>query len=106
MSENTFPTQRPHFQTRTLDHGLELTVVLPGVSKEQLTINAEDRFLSITGERRFEGGLEERNYQLKVRLHQDLDPSKIEARYQDGVLRLKLNKRPELTPRRIELLAN
>lgn len=106
MNETTYPTERPRFRTKALDNGLELAVVLPGVSKEALTVNVEDRLLSITGERRFEKGAEDRDYKLQVRLHDDLDLSKIEASHQDGVLRLKLSKRPELTPRRIDILAN
>lgn len=106
MSEKTFPTERPSFRTQAHDNGPELVVVLPGVSREQLSVNIEDHLLSITGERRFEGGAEERDYQLRVRLHEDLDPLKIEASHQDGILRLKLNRRPELKPRQIDILAN
>ncbi|MDB4508393.1 HSP20 family small heat-shock protein [Akkermansiaceae bacterium] len=106
MSETTYPIERPRFRTKVIECGLELAIVLPGVSKEALTVNVEDRLLSISGERRFESGAEERDYQLQLRLHDDLDPSKIEASHQNGVLRLKLSKRPELTPRRIDILAN
>lgn len=106
MSETTYPTERPRFGTKVIESGLELAIVLPGVSKEALTVNVEDHLLSITGERRFEESAEERDYKLQVRLHDDLDPSKIEASHRDGVLRLKLNKRPELTPRRIDILTN
>ncbi|MDB4585014.1 Hsp20/alpha crystallin family protein [bacterium] len=106
MSENTIPTERPRFRTRATEGGLELTILLPGVSKDALTVNVEDRLLSLSGERRFEGGTEERDYHLKVNLHEDLDPNAIEARHQDGVLTLKLSKRQELASRRIDILAN
>lgn len=106
MSENTIPTERPRFRTRATESGLELSILLPGVAKDALTVNIENRQLSLTGERRFEGGAEERDYHLKVNLHEDLDPSKIEARHQDGVLTLKLAKRKELAPRRIDILSN
>jgi len=100
------PTERPRFRTQATEGGLELTILLPGVSKENLSVNIEDRQLSLTGERRFDGGAEERDYQLEVNLHKDLDPSQIEARHQDGVLTLKLSKRAELAPRKIDILAN
>ncbi len=106
MSENTIPTERPRLRSRVTEGGLELTILLPGVPKDALTVNLEDRLLTLTGERRFEGGAEERDYHLKVNLHEDLDPNKIEARHQDGVLTLQLSKRKELAPRRIDILAN
>ncbi|MEN8693720.1 MAG: Hsp20/alpha crystallin family protein [Akkermansiaceae bacterium] len=109
MSDTTFPTERPSFRTRTTDSGLELAVTLPGVPKDQLTVNLENRLLSIKGERRFrkeQNGAENRDYQLAVKLHDDLDPNKIEASHQNGVLKIKLFKRKELAPRQIDILAN
>lgn len=106
MSDTTFQTERPRFRTRTTDNGLELAVILPGVSKESLTVNVEDRLLSIKGERRFKEEAENRDYQLAVQLHDDLDPTRVEASHQDGILNLKLFKRKELAPRRIDILAN
>ncbi|MGJ8695935.1 MAG: Hsp20/alpha crystallin family protein [Verrucomicrobiaceae bacterium] len=112
MSENNdtpqkvYPVERPRFRTNVNGNGLELSILLPGVARENLSVNVEDRLLNLTAERRFDGGEEDRDYQLQVKLNDDLDPSKIEATHQNGVLTLKLVKRQELAPRRIDILAN
>ncbi|YCM45606.1 Hsp20/alpha crystallin family protein [Verrucomicrobiaceae bacterium 227] len=103
--------ERPRFKTRSADAGLELSIALPGVPKDSLQVNIENRLLTITGERSSLDGFESpdreaRKYELKVELHEDLDPNVINANYQDGVLNLKLNKRQELAPRKIDILAN
>lgn len=106
-----FTTARPRFKTRTLDAGLELAVALPGIPKDNLEVNLENRVLTIAGERQNLADFESQDqeavrYELKVELHEDLDPNVIDASYQDGILKLKLNKRQELAPRKIDILAN
>lgn len=103
--------ERPRFKTRTIDAGLELAIALPGIPKDSLQVNIENRLLTITGERASLEGYETsdqeaRKYELKVELHEDLDSNFINASYQDGILSLKLNKRQELAPRKINILAN
>ena len=102
-------TARPPFKTRKTDTGLDLTVALPGVPKDKLGVNAEGQLLTITGERSTPHGVashEARHYELKLQLHEDLDANKITAKYQNGVLTLGLQKREELAPRKIDILAN
>tara|TARA_B100001093_G_scaffold497090_1_gene543595 strand:+ start:66 stop:407 length:342 start_codon:yes stop_codon:yes gene_type:complete len=102
-------TSRPQFKTRKTDAGIDLTVALPGVTKNKLGVNAEGQLLTITGERRNPGEVdshEARRYELKLQLHEDLDTNKITAKYQKGVLTLGLQKREELAPRKINILAN
>lgn len=105
-------TERPRFKTRTLDTGLELSIALPGVTKDQLKVDLEQRLISIDGERKPLTGdfqksdQEARRFQLKVELHEDLDPDTIKATHQNGILTLQLQKRKELAPRKIDILAN
>ena len=109
---NSEPTaERPHFKTRAIDAGLELAIALPGVPKDSLQVNIENRLLTISGERSAPEGYESsdeeaRQYELKLELHDDLDPNVINASYHDGVLNLKLHKRQELAARKIDILAN
>ena len=104
--------ERPRFKTRSAEAGLELAIALPGVPKDSLQVNLEKRLLTITGERKAPEGEfesadpEARKYELKVELHEDLDPNVISASYQEGILVLRLNKRQELAPRKIDILAN
>jgi len=102
-------TARPKFRTRKSDTGIDLTVALPGVTKDKLGVNAEGRLLTVTGERNNPEGVEAneaRHYELKLQLHEDLDTNKITAKLQNGVLSLALQKREELAPRKIDILAN
>lgn len=105
--------ERPRFKTQTTEAGLQLSVLLPGVSKEDLKIDLEDRLLTIHGTRNRpahehygEQEDEAREYQLKVNVHADYDTSKISAKLKDGILNLGLQKRPEMAKRTIDILAN
>jgi len=105
-------TVNPRFKTRAHENGFDLAVALPGVSRDQVSVNLEKRVLTITGERpKLEGDFrretsEELHYELKLNLHEDLDTENIQATHQDGVLVLKLQKRRELAPRKIDILSN
>ena len=109
---NDIKSLRPRFKTRTHNNGFDLSIALPGVAQNAIEVNLEKRLLSIGGERKnpegdFENQEQEHlNYELKVELHEDLDADNIKASYQDGILVLRLQKRKELAPRKIDILAN
>ena len=108
----TITIQRPRFKTRAHDTGFNLTVALPGVDRDQVDVTLEKEILTITGERpNLDGEFEHSEpeatrYELKVNLHEDLDSENIQATHRDGVLLLALQKRKELAPRKIDILAN
>ncbi len=93
------------------DDAITLLADLPGVEKEGLDINVEDRQLTITGlvkepeERRqpvySEYGIG--GYTRNFRLGDTIDQSKISASLKDGVLELVLPKADRLRPRKIEV---
>ena len=109
---NQITTERPRFKTRAYNQGFDLTIALPGVPKDALEVKIENRLLTIGGERREpEGEFQNRDhealrFELKVELHEDLDADNIKATHQDGILTLSLQKRKELAPRKIDILAN
>jgi HSP20 family molecular chaperone IbpA len=107
---------RPHFTPRVeiheIESGLRLRANLPGVPREGLALTVDDGVLRIRGEMRlglpdaaealhleFEEGVWERAFELP----EDLDPAKIEARLEDGVLTLDIPKSERALPRRIEV---
>jgi HSP20 family protein len=92
---------------------IELTFEIPGVDKNDVRVNLENNQLTVAGERRLEHADRtdgyhriERSYGSFLRsftLPNTVDPNKINAEYQDGLLRLSLPKRPESQPRSIEV---
>jgi HSP20 family protein len=81
---------------------------LPGVKKDDLKITLKDNILTIKGEKKLEKEKKGKNYyrsersygsfQRSFTLPVDVDSSKIDAKYNDGTLILKMEKlRPEPT---------
>ena len=87
---------------------------LPGVDKDKLDINVEDKQLTITGlvspvEDRLQSVYTEYNlggYTRSFKLGDTIDQSKINASLKDGVLTLDLPKAERLKPRKIEIMAS
>ena len=79
---------------------------LPGVSKEDLSINFDKGQLMLEGRPR-QFGLEEEafDYRRTFVVSQGIDADKISAHLQNGVLRLTLPKPAALKPRQIEVKA-
>ncbi|MCD4722066.1 MAG: Hsp20/alpha crystallin family protein [Desulfobacula sp.] len=79
-----------------------LNIELPGVKKENISINIEDRVLTIKGERKFENKEKKDSYLRKERsygsfkrsftLSDDVLIDEVNADFQDGVLKLTLKK--------------
>jgi HSP20 family protein len=99
------------------DH-IYIEAELPGFRKDELDITMENGVLTISAERRSAGQedkdkasqevthLSERKYVRLARrfsIPTAVDENKIEAQLQDGVLHLKLTKREEVKPRKIEV---
>lgn len=90
---------------------------LPGFKKDEVDITLENQTLTIAGERRSDtrqGGdgkkgellLHERRYSRFLRsftLPPTVDEQSVNARLQDGVLTVTLNKREETKPRKIQV---
>jgi len=95
------------------DEAITLLADLPGVDKDGLDINVEDRQLTITGlvkepEERLHSVYAEYGiggYTRSFRLGDTIDQGKIQASLKDGVLTLKLPKADRLKPRKIEIAA-
>ncbi|MBU8910267.1 MAG: Hsp20/alpha crystallin family protein [Desulfobacterales bacterium] len=79
-----------------------LNIELPGVKKEDISVNIEDRVLTIKGERKFENEEKKDSYFKKERsygsfkrsfsLSDDILTDNVDADFKDGVLKLTLKK--------------
>lgn len=106
---------RPHFnpymEIFETDEGLTLLADMPGVPKEGLEVTVDDGVLQLRGEsrldlpeaeavyREFDTGIFHRSFVLP----DEIDPEKIEASLDDGVLTVRLPKAERARTRRIEL---
>ena len=91
------------------ENNLYIDAEMPGFKKDQVEITMENGVLGITAERtdeeaKGEQHLQERRvtrYARRFSLPTQIDENKIEARMEDGVLKLTLAKREEVKPRKI-----
>lgn len=97
------------------DQNVCVEAELPGVKAEDVDITLEGGMLTIRGEKKETHQDKQASYHYRSRrygqflqqlqLPSSLDPSKITANLKDGVLRVQIEKRPEVKPRRIEVSA-
>ena len=93
--------------------GLEVSVELPGLKREDVKIAIDGDMLTISGEKKSEKDTKENNYRLVERtygefsrsiyLPRSVDASKITAEMSDGVLKIVAPKRPEAQTKTIEI---
>lgn len=97
------------------DHFL-MTIDLPGMKKDNISIDVKNNVLTISGERKREIDVEEKHkghrtersygsFTRSFTLPTTVNAEDIEARYEDGVLSLYLPKTPETQAKKIEISA-
>jgi HSP20 family protein len=80
----------------------EINVAVPGLSKDDFKIDLNDNFLTISGERKFSKEKKENNlhvvetqygnFSRSFSLPENVDASKISAKYADGILEINVPK--------------
>jgi HSP20 family protein len=95
------------------EHNLVLKMEIPGINDEDLNVSLENNMLTVTGERKFEKEEKEENFHRierrygsftrTFRLPNTVDPEKVEAAYDKGILKLTLAKRAEAKPKQIKV---
>jgi HSP20 family protein len=92
--------------------GITLCADMPGVSKERLNLRIDGNNLIVEGQLQFElpenaealyADVRSSLYRRSFSLSRELESAKIEASLKDGVLTVRIPKRAELRPRRIEI---
>jgi HSP20 family protein len=92
---------------------LVLRAELPGVKREDIDVSVDSNVLTLKGERKLEGEESDRRYHRiersygtfvrQFQLPNNIDSSSIDAQLADGVLTLRLGKKQELKPRKIDV---
>ncbi|MEO1785306.1 Hsp20/alpha crystallin family protein [Thermodesulfobium sp. 4217-1] len=90
---------------------IEIELEAPGIKEEDLKIKIEDGMLIISGERKFEKEDKKENYYRMERsygsfsrsfsLPDNVERDKIGAKYENGLLKITLPKKPESQPKEI-----
>ena len=102
----------PAVDIRETEHELTFAVELPGIKPEAVEVTAQDHVLMIRGERAEEEG-EEGRYHLVERnvgafmrhfhLPEGVDTDKINATFEQGVLRIRIQKEALPQPKKIRI---
>jgi|SRR5215472_17674693 len=95
------------------EHNLVVKLEIPGINEEDLKVSLENNTLTVIGERKFEKEEKEENFHRierrfgsftrTFRLPNTVDPEKVEAGYDKGILKLTLAKRAEAKPKQIKV---
>ena len=92
----------PKMDVADLKDKIEVKVELPGVEKDEVTLTCENGILTVSGKRKQETEEKSKDYYMKeissgsfsrsVRLPENIDESKIEAEFKNGVLTVMIPK--------------
>ncbi|MDG5767988.1 Hsp20/alpha crystallin family protein [Balneolales bacterium ANBcel1] len=95
------------------DSHYHVQVSLPGLKKEDIHVDLQDRRLTISGERKEEKEEKETKYHLtetrygkferSVMLPENIDQNKIDARFEDGILKLDIEKKEKQVSKQIKI---
>lgn len=108
VRQGTFPPLNVGSSAGSVD----VYVFAAGIDPKSLDVSLQQNLLTLSGQRqeqheegatyyrreRFSG-----SFQRVLTLPEDVDPDKVEAKYADGVLHVRIGRREEVKPRRIEV---
>ena len=93
-----------------------LKLEVPGIPEKDLDVSVENNALTVKGERKFEKEEKEENFHRIERhygsffraftLPTSVETDNIDAKYENGVLKLELKKKPEAQPKQIKVNVN
>jgi HSP20 family protein len=97
------------------DH-FEIKVELPDVKQEDIDLSLSEDTLTIKGERRPESSVKDEDYYRSeivygsfyrsIGLPSGVDTKNVEAVYEDGILRITLQRAPETKPKKVNIRVN
>ena len=95
------------------DKKVVLKLEVPGIEEKDLDIRVENHTLTVKGERKFDKEEKEENFHRIERrygsfyraftLPSTVDTENVDAKYEAGVLKLELKKKPEAQPKQIKV---
>lgn len=102
---------RPAVDIYESENGIVLKAELPGVKKEDVSVEIKDNVLTLKGERAEEKEVGEENYYRRERcfgsfqrsfnLEQSIQPEKVKAKFKDGILEVEIPRPEEEKPKKV-----
>jgi HSP20 family protein len=95
------------------EHNIILKLEVPGIDEKDIDVRVENTTLTVQGERKIEKDEKEENFRRVERqygsftrsftLPSSVDLEQVSARYENGVLKIKLAKKAEAKPKQIKV---
>ena len=95
------------------EHNVTLKIEVPGIDEKDIDVRIENNTLTVHGERKIEKEEKEENYRRVERqygsftrtfnLPPTVDPEKVQADYDKGVLQITLPKKAEAKPKQVKV---
>jgi HSP20 family protein len=111
--ETSLCAWRPPVDIYETENGIVLAAELPGVGKENISVEVKDNILTLKGERTANQNIRGKNFyrhercygtfQRSFTLQQNIQPNLIKATFKDGVLEIEIPKPEEEQPRQISV---
>jgi HSP20 family protein len=96
------------------EHNVTLKIEVPGIDEKDIDVRIENNTLTVHGERKFEKEEKEENYRRVERqygsftrtftLPNTVNHDNVQADYDKGVLKIKLEKKAEAKPKQIKVI--
>ncbi len=103
----------PSMDVSETDSHYHIQLTLPGMRKDEINIDLEDRRLTVTGERKEETKDNNRRYHVRetrlghfersVMLPNNINQDKIDARFEDGILNIDIEKKEKQVNKQIKV---
>jgi len=105
----------PRIDVKETDKQIIIEAELPGAEEKDISLTIQNGILTLQGEKKIEYDEQKENYRMmersygsfqrSLRLPDTVDEDKVEARFDSGILKVTLPKRPEAggTQRRIDI---
>lgn len=113
FTEEDFSNWLPHTDIHDNEDKLVVKSDLPGLEKDDIEVTVQGNTLFIKGEKKHEESIKDSGYikseryfghfERAIPLSEDIDSSKVDAEYKNGVLTVNIGKKEEAKPKQVKV---
>jgi HSP20 family protein len=103
----------PGIDVRETDKNYEVEVALPGIKKDDIKVDLEDRLLTVSGERKYEKEEQGVKYHMvetrygsfsrSITLPNNINRESVNATFEDGILKITIEKEENAVTKQIQI---